>query len=170
MPDVTVFALATCVGALMLIVAVRGLTWHKVSPFLTSLLLLLVLFATWQVVGRSGSLSLEQWVLFTLSALVGLIVGLIHGQNTAMNFVPSEGDVLCRRGGLLIFCWAVAVVVSISLLTMPGLRASFWKAALPPALVFLTAAFTTSTLTIIARTTSLRREHLSRPEHERLAQ
>src|ERR1051326_7506781 len=161
MPDIAVFALATCVGALMLIAAVRALTWHKVSPLLSGTLLLLVLVAAWQVVARGGAPSPEQGLLFTLCALVGLVVGLIRGLNTSMRFVPSEGDTLCKRGGLLIFCWTVAVVVSVTLLTIPGLHASFWKAALPPTLVFLTAAFTTSTLTIIARTTSLRREALS---------
>jgi hypothetical protein len=170
MLDFAIFALATGVAALMLIAAVRALTWHKISTPLSGLLLLLVLFVTWQVVARSGPYSPEQWLLFVLCALVGLVLGLLRGQAAPMEFIPSEGDVLYRRGALLIFCWAVAQVVSITLLTIPHLRAPVWKAAMPPALIFLTASFTLSTLTIIARASTLRRDNLARSEHEPQAQ
>jgi hypothetical protein len=158
MPDIAIFALATCVAVLMLIVAVRALTWHKVSPALNSILLLLVLFVTWQLLARGGPVSLEQGVLFALCGLVGLVVGLVRGMTTPMRYVPREGGVLCRRGALLIFGWAAVVVTSITLLTMPGLHAPAWAGFLPPALVFLTAAFTFSTFTILSRVSSLRRE------------
>ncbi len=170
MPDFAVFATASCIAALMLIVSIRALTWHKVSVFLTSVLLLLVLFATWQVLTHSGPVSVEMWGLFFLCGLSGLVAGLVRGQNTPMRFVPGEGDVLCRRGALLPFFWAATVVTSITLLTMPGRHAPAWAVALPPALVFLTVAFTTTTLTIFARISTLRREHFSRLEQERLAQ
>ena len=170
MLDLAIFALATCVAALMLIASVRALTWHKVSPPLTSTLLLLVLFTTWQVVARSGPFSPEQWILFVLCALVGMLVGLMRGQAASMNFVPSEGGVLCRRGALLLFCWTVVLVASITLLTIPRLHTPAWGVALPPALIFLTAAFALSTLTIFARASSLRRDYLAQPEHEPQAQ
>ncbi|HLV98419.1 MAG TPA: hypothetical protein VKT82_07040 [Ktedonobacterales bacterium] len=166
MLEFAVFTLATCIAALMLIASVRALTWHKVSPPLSGLLLLLVLFVTWQVVARSSPFSPEQWLLFILCALVGLVVGLMRGQAAPMEFVPSEGDVLCRRNALLMFCWAAALVVSITLLTIPGLHAPTWKAAMPPALIFLTAAFTLSTCTIFARASTLRRDYLARSEQE----
>jgi 4-amino-4-deoxy-L-arabinose transferase-like glycosyltransferase len=170
MPEAAVFALATCVAALMLIASMRALTWHKVSPFLTSILLLLVVVVTWLILARGKAISFEQGLLFTLCGMVGMVAGLVRGQNAPMRFEPGEGDVLCRRGGLLIFCWAAVVVVLITLLTVPGLRAPTWEAILSPTLVFLTAAFIISTLTIFARVSTLRREHLSQLEQERLAQ
>lgn len=170
MLSIAIFTFASGVAALMLIVAIRALTWHKVSGFLTSILLLLVLFATWQVLARSGSTSLERGVLFTLCGLVGLLAGLIRGQNTSMRFEPSEGDVLCRRGALLALGWAITVVISVTLWTIPGLRPPAWAAALAPALIFLTSAFTVSTLIIIARASALRREHFAQLEQEQAAQ
>src|SRR5689334_13037957 len=131
MPIIAIFAIATCVAALMLIVAVRALTWHKISPFLNSILLLLVLFATWQVLTRSGRVPLERGILFALCGLVGLVAGVIHSQNTPMRFEPSEGDVICRRGALLSFGWVVVVVLSNTLLAIPGLRTPIWAAILP---------------------------------------
>src|SRR5579885_2781954 len=77
MPAVAIFSIATCAAVLMLIASVRALTWHKVSPFLNSILLLLVLFVTWQVVAHSGPIAPEQWILFVLCALVGMLVGLM---------------------------------------------------------------------------------------------
>jgi ABC-type xylose transport system permease subunit len=170
MPDIVIYAAAANVAALMLIVAIRALTWHKVSPSLTGTLLLLVLFVAWQLLKRTGSVSLEQWVLFVLCALVGLVAGLARGQMAAMRYMPSEGDVLCRRGSLLIFGWAVVVLVKTTLLTIPGLRVPAWQDVLPPALIFLTAAFTVSTLTILARVSATRHEYLAHPEQEQVAQ
>lgn len=166
MPTIAIFPIATCVSALMLIVTVRGLTWHKISAFLNSILLLLVLFVTWQVLAGSGAVSLEGGILLTLCGMVGLLAGIIHSQKTPMRFEPSEGDVICRRGALLSFGWAVVVVLSITLLVIPGLRTPVWAAVLPPALVFLTSAFILSTLVLIARANILRREHAFQTESE----
>lgn len=169
MPDTAIFAIATCVAALMLIVSIRALTWHKVSSLLNGFLLVLVVFVTGELLARSGPGSFEQWVLFVLCGLVGLIVGLVRGQTVLMRFMPREGDVLCRRGALLIFCWAVVVVISISLLTIPDLRAPAWAGILPPALVFLTTAFIVSTVTILLRVNGMRREQDLHPASEEQA-
>jgi hypothetical protein len=170
MPDVAIFAIATCAAVLMLIASVRALTWHKVSPFLTGILLLLVLFATWQVVAHSGPIAPEQWILFVLCGLVGMVVGLMRGQAARMRFEEREGDVICRRGALLTFCWAVLVVMSITLLTMPSQHRPIWAVGLPPALIFLAAAFAISSLTIFARVSTLREENLLHPQSEPQAQ
>ncbi len=154
---------------LMLIASIRALTWHKVSQPLTGMLLVLALFAAWQLLTHSGPISAAQWGLFILCALVGLVVGLVRGQCALLRFVPSEGDVLCRRGALLIFCWAATAITLITLLSIPSSRMPAWEAALPPALAFLTAAFVASTLTIFARVSALRRESHAQLEQERLA-
>jgi hypothetical protein len=154
----------------MLIVAGRALTWHRISPFLNSLLLLLVLFVTWQVVARSGSIPLDRGFLLTFCALVGLLAGLISGQHTPMRFEPGENDVICRRGALLIFTWAVVVIISITLWTIPGLRAPAWAAVLSPTLAFLTSAFTISTLVIFVRASALRRDQFAQIEREQQVQ
>jgi hypothetical protein len=166
MPTIAILPIVMCVAALMLIVAVRSLTWHKISPFLNGLLLLLVLFATWQVLARSGTVPLERGILLTLCGMVGLIAGVIHSQNAPMRFEPSEGDVICRRGAFLSFAWAVVVMLSITLLAISSLRAPIWAALLPPALVFLTSAFILSTFVLIARANVLRREHVFQAENE----
>ncbi|HEU5368977.1 MAG TPA: hypothetical protein VFU69_10955 [Ktedonobacterales bacterium] len=166
MPAVAIFAIATCAAVLMLIASMRALTWHKVSPFLNTILLLLVLFVTWQVVAQSGPIAPEQWILFVLSALVGMVLGVVRGQAARMRFEAREGDVLCRRGALLMFCWAVVVVSAITLLTMPSAHRPGWAMALPPALIFLTAAIAISSLTIFARVSTLREENLLHPQAE----
>ncbi|HEY7349585.1 MAG TPA: hypothetical protein VH599_14820 [Ktedonobacterales bacterium] len=169
MPDIAIFGAATCVAALMLITSMRALTWHKVSTSLTSLLLLLVLFVTWSLLARSGPISLEQWILLVLCGLVGLVVGLVRGQTVPMRYEAREGGVLCRRGALLPFCWAVTAVIMITLSTIPGLRAPAWAGVLPPTLVFSATAFTASTLTVFSRVGSLRREQPPQPEQGQVA-
>ncbi len=172
MPTIAVFAIATCVAALMLIVAVRGLTWHKISVWLNSALLLLVLFVAWQLVARSGSIPIESGISLALCGMAGLVAGVIHGQNTRMRFEPGEGDVICRRGALLSFSWAVVTILSMSLRAIPSLRAPLWATALPSALIFLTSTFVLGTIILMVRANLLRREHLaqlSQPENEQTA-
>jgi len=159
MPDLAVFAAATCVAMLMLIVSIRALNWSRVSPVLQGFLTLLVVFVAWQLLKRDGVISFEQGLLFALCFLVGLVVGVIRGLAAGMRYDPREGNVICRRGALISFCWAAAVITYVTLLTIPGLRAPSWEGFLPPVLIFLTTAFTISTLAIISRVSSLRREH-----------
>jgi hypothetical protein len=71
---------------------------------------------------------------------------------------------------LLIFTWAVVVIISITLWTIPGLRAPAWAAVLSPTLVFLTSAFTISTLVIFVRASALRRDHFAQIEREQQVQ
>ncbi len=159
MPDQAVFAAATCVAMLMLIVSIRSLNWRRVSQVLQGILALLVAFVTWQLLQHDGVASFEQGLLLALCVLVGLVLGVIRGLAAGIRYEPREGDVICRRGALLPFCWAAAVITYVSLLTIPKLHAPSWEGFLPPALVFLAVAFGMSTLVILSRVSSLRREH-----------
>jgi hypothetical protein len=62
------------------------------------------------------------------------------------------------------------VVISTTLLTMPSLHRPAWAAGLPPALIFLAAAFAVSSLTIFARVSTLREENLLHPQAEQQTQ
>ena len=170
MSNLAIFAAATWVAVLMLFLSVRSLTWHKVSRLLNSLLLLLVLLATGLLVTHAGPVSFEGGLLFALCGLLGLAVGFARGQAAQMHYEPREGDVMCRRPALLIFCWAGVVIAQITLLADPAARLPSWEIALHAALIFLTASFITSTFTIFYRVSSLRREYLFQLEQEQLAQ
>ncbi len=166
MPELAIFSVVTCVAVLMLIVSIRSLTWHVISRFLNSILLLLVAFAMWLVVTRDGPISFERGLLFTLCGLVGLVVGFARGQAAAMRYDAHAGNITCRRGGFLIFCWAAVAITNVTLLTGPGLRDPAWQVGLPAALVFLTASFVSATLTLFYRTSTLLHEHLLQAEQE----
>jgi hypothetical protein len=158
MSNLAVFIVVTAVAVLMLIVSIRALTWHTISRFLQTILLLLVIVATWLVITRDGLLSFEEGLLLALSALLGLVIGFIRGQAALLRFDLAVGDVVCRRGSLLIFCWAAVAVTNITLLVGSRPRVSIWQVVLPAALTFLTTAFLASTLTILSRITAMQRE------------
>lgn len=166
MPALATFSLVTCIAVLMLIVSIRALVWHRISRFLQTLLLLLVLFANWLVISSTGPLSFEWGLLFALCALLGLLIGFIRGQAAPMRFDPQVGDVVCRRRGFLIFCWAAVAVAYVTILNGPGLRDSAWRIGLAAALTFLTASFIASTLTIFSRLTSMQYDHRTQAAQE----
>ncbi len=166
MSNLAVFTVVTAVAVLMLIVSIRALTWHTISRFLQTILLLLVLVATWLVIMRDGPLSFEEGLLLALSTLLGLVIGFIRGQAALIRFDLAVGDVVCRRGSLLIFCWAAVAVTNVTLLEGSGLRSSIWQSALPAALTFLTCVFLVSTLTIFSRITAMQRDIQAQPGQE----
>lgn len=166
MPDLALFLLVTWVAVLMLIFSIRSLTWHRISRFLQSILLLLVALACWQVITRDGSVSVELGLLFTFCGLLGAATGFVRGQTTPMHYDLPAGDVICRRGGLLSFCWAVVAVTNVTLLNHPSLSDTTWRIALPAALTFLTGAFVAGTLTIFSRVSALQRATLLQAQQE----
>ena len=160
------FSGVTWVAVLMLIVSIRSLTWHKISRFWNSILLLLVLVATWEVVTRDGPVSFEQWLLFIFCALLGLLVGFVRGQAAPMRFDFHAGDVICRRGAFLIFCWAAVAITNITFLDAPSLSSPAWQLGLPAALIFLCATFLISTLTLFARSSATRQDYLLQAQRQ----
>jgi hypothetical protein len=167
MPALAIFSLVTCVAVLMLIVSIRALVWHRISRFLQTLLLLLILFANWLVISSTGLLSFEWGLLFALCALVGLLVGFIRGQAAPMRYDPQIGDVVCKRRGFLIFCWAAIAVIYVTLLNGPGPHDPAWRIGLPAALTFLTASFAATTLTIFSRLSGMQEDHrMQSQQHE----
>jgi hypothetical protein len=170
MPTLAIFSLVTCVAVLMLIVSIRALVWHRISRFLQTLLLLVVLFANWLVISSTGLLSFEWGLLFTLCGLVGLLLGFIRGQAAPMRYDPQVGDVVCRRRGFLIFCWAVVAVGDVTLLNSPGPHDLAWRIGLPAVLTFLTASFAASTLTIFSRMSGMQYDHRMQSQQEVQAQ
>lgn len=170
MPTLAIFSLVTCVAVLMLIVSIRALVWHRISRFLQTLLLLVVLFANWLVISSTGLLSFEWGLLFALCGLVGLLLGFIRGQATPMRYDPQVGDVVCKRRGFLIFCWAVVAVGDVTLLNGPGPHDPAWSIGLPAALTFLTASFAASTLTIFSRMSGMQYDHRMQSQQEIQAQ
>ncbi len=170
MPDLAIFSAVTCVAVLMLIVSFRSLTWHRVSPSLNSLLLLLTIIAAWQLAARVGPISFEQGLLFTLCILLGLAVGFARGLAIPLRYEPREGGVICRRGALLIFCWAVVAVADVTSLAGHGFSDPAWLTGLPAALLFLTAFFVTSTLTLFYRISTREREELAQSTEQPQAQ
>lgn len=170
MPALATFSLVTCIAVLMLIVSIRALVWHRISRFLQTILLFVVLFADWLVISSTGVLSFEWGLLFALCGLVGLLLGFIRGQAAPMRYDPQVGDVVCRRRGFLIFCWAVVAVTYITLLNGTGLHDPAWRIGLPAALTFLTASFAASTLTIFSRLTGMLRDNRIQSAQEMQAQ
>lgn len=170
MPTLAIFSLVTCVAVLMLIVSIRALVWHRISRFLQTLLLLVVLFANWLVISSTDLLSFEWVLLFVLCGLVGLLLGFIRGQAAPMRYDPQIGDVVCKRRGFLIFCWAVVAVGDVTLLNGPGPHDPAWSIGLPAALTFLTASFAASTLTIFSRMGGMQYDHRMQSQQEIQAQ
>jgi uncharacterized membrane protein len=170
MSDLAIFAAVTCVAVLMLIVSFRSLTWHRVSQPLNTLLLLLTVIAAWQLVARVGPISFEQGLLFTLSVLLGLVVGFARAQAIPLRYEPREGGVICRRGALLIFCWAAVAVADVTSLAGHGLYDPAWQTGLPAALLFLTASFISSTLTLFYRISTREREEQAQSAEQPQAQ
>jgi len=171
MSHMVIFIIVIAVAVLMLIVWMRALTWHTISRFLQTILLLLVIAANWLVLTHDNSLSFESGfesgLLLALCTLLGIVIGFIRGQAARLRFDLSVGDVVCRRGSLLIFCWAAVAITTIALLSAPGLGASIWQVVLPAALTFLTVAFVVSTLTIFSRIRVMQQEaDLHQPEEE----
>lgn len=165
-----IFSGVTSVAVLMLILSVRSLTWHKISPFWNTILLVLVLLSAWQVVIHDGSITFEHGLLFSFCALLGLLVGFVRGQAARMRFDFNVGDVICRRGAFLIFCWAAVAVTNVTILDAPALGTPAWQLGLPAALLFLTGAFLTSTLTLFVRSSAMRAEYLERAAREQTQQ
>lgn len=170
MPTLAIFSLVTCVAVLMLIVSIRALVWHRISRFLQTLLLLVVLFANWLVISSTSQLSFEWWLLFALCGMVGLLLGFIRGQAAPMRYDPQAGDVVCKRRGFLIFCWAIVAVGDVTLLNSPGPHDPAWRIGLPAALTFLTASFAASTLTIFSRMSGMQYDHRMQSQQEIQAQ
>ena len=166
MPTLATFSLVTCIAVLMLIVSIRALVWHRISRFLQTLLLLVVLFANWLVISSTGMLSFEWGLLFALCGLVGLLLGFIRGQAAPMRYDPQVGDVVCKRRGFLIFCWAVVAVGYVTLLNGPGPHDPAWHIGLPAAMTFLTASFAASTLTIFSRMSGMQYDHRMQSQQE----
>jgi hypothetical protein len=166
MPALATFSLVTCVAVLMLIVSIRALVWHRISRFLQTLLLLLVLFANWLVISSTGLLSFEWGLLFALCALLGLLIGFIRGQAAPMRHDPQVG-IVCKRRGFLIFCWAAVAVTYVTILNGPGLRDSAWRVGLAAAITFLSASFAATTLTIFSRLSGMQYDHrMQAQQHE----
>ena len=168
MPALATFSLVTCVAVLMLIVSIRALVWHRISRFLQTLLLLVIIFANWLVISSTGLLSFEWGLLFALCALLGLLIGFIRGQAAPMRFDPQIGDVVCKRRGFLIFCWATVAVAYVTILNGPGLRDSAWRSGLAAALTFLTASFAATTLTIFSRMSSMQDDHRMQAQQQEI--
>jgi hypothetical protein len=160
MSNAAIYSVIAGVAIVMLVVSFRAQSWHKISRLYQLLLLAGVVYATWQLVTRGSPMSFEPGLLFILCALVGLVVGFARGQAATMRYDAALRDVVCKRGGFLIFCWAAAALAIITLHSAPERAVSpGWLLGLNAALVFLAISFVASTLTLFARSSGIRHEH-----------
>ncbi len=159
MPDAAIYSTTALVAIVMLAVAFYSLSWHTISPVFNLLLMGGVIYAAWQLVARSTQLNFEHDLLFILCILVGLLVGFIRGQAMPIRYHPGLRDVVVRRGGFLIFAWAAVALAIITMQNAPHASNPSWLLWLSATLVFLTASFLISTLTLFARARGAREEH-----------
>jgi uncharacterized sodium:solute symporter family permease YidK len=159
MSDAAIYSATALVAIAMLALSFRSLSWHTVSPVFNLLLAVGVIYTTWQLVTKSSRFTFEHDLLFILCVLVGLLVGFVRGQAMPIRYHPTLHDVVCKRGGLLIFSWAAVALAITTMHNAPNGADSSWLLWLSAALVFLTASFLISTLTLFARARGAREEH-----------
>lgn len=159
MPDDAIYSATVLVAIVMLVVAFRSLGWHTISPAFNLLLMGGVVYAAWQLVIHSSQLNLEHDLLFVLCILFGCLIGFIRGQAMPIHYNPTLRDVVARRGGFLIFAWAAVALAIITMHSAPHASDPSWLLWLSAALVFLTASFLISTLTLFARARGAREEY-----------
>jgi hypothetical protein len=166
MPDAAIYSATALIAIAMLVLSVRSLAWHTVSPAYNLLLMGGVAYTAWELVVHSSPFTFEHDLLFILCILVGFLVGFVRGQAMPMRYHPTLHEVVCRRGGFLIFCWAGVALALTTLHSAPNSSGPSWYLWLSAALVFLTASFLVSTLTLFARVRGTREEHELLAPHE----
>lgn len=166
MPEAAIYSAAALVAIAMLALAFYSLSWHTISPAYNLLLIAGVIYTTWQLVVKSIQITFEHTLLFVLCVLVGMLVGFIRGQAMSLRYHDRLHVVVCKRGGFLTFCWAAVALALITLHNTPNTADHSWLLWLSAALIFLTASFLISTLTLFARARGVREEHDLLAPHE----